>query len=614
MMRYRWQSLLLAGAFWCGGCAAPAADVAAETTSRADGTRPTTHRRADRARYVEMRDGVPIAASFYFPRGQEPTERAPTILVQTRYGRAGMIRGFERFVADGYVLAAVDTRGSTSSFGPRRVDIGPEEIADMEQLVAFIARQPWSDGSVFAQGTSYMADTADIATSRPAPALAGAIIREVDFDVYRHLFFPGGVANQWFLENWGGATKAMDEGRSPDPEAHLDCRARAADCAALWPILDPVDGDENFHFLRQALAGRNRWKPSDYADLEFHDDAGRNGYPFFHSSPAYHLAGVRREAKPAQVWGSWMDGGTAAAALARYRSALDVPMEIWITANDHPNVQFADPFLPDERNALPSLERQHEIMTGFYAAVRAGAPPRRRIHYYVLGTHAFRETHAWPPAGVEARHLYLAGGNRLSVERGAAGTDRYAVDFTAGTGERTRWSTQFGTSPAYPDRRFADARLMVFDSEPFDAPVEIAGDPVVDLRVSTATADPAFHVYLEDIAPDGRVTYLTEGMLRAIHRAPADPAGLPFDAGPAPHSFLRADALPVKPDELMRIRFALFPVAARIEAGHRVRLAIAGADADYFRHYSEGQPETFTVHHGGDQSSMVTIPLRPWHE
>jgi hypothetical protein len=572
-------------------------------------------RQSDRSYYVEMEDGVRVALSLYYPGGREPEEPRPTILVQTRYGREGMIGTFERFVEAGYVLASVDTRGSTSSFGLRRVDIGPEEIADMDVLIGHIADQPWSDGNVFAQGTSYMADTADIATSRPAPALKGAIIRQVDFDVFLQLFFPGGVANEWFLQNWGGATKAADEGRSPRPGEDYDCLARAEDCAPLWPILAPVDGDDDYALLREALAGRERWAPDDYAGMEFHDDAGENGYVFFHSAPAHHLDGIRREATPAQVWGSWVDGGTAEAALARWRSAPDVPMEIWLTGNDHSNRVLADPYLPGVTEPRPAADDQFAVMDGFYETIMSEGYDDRRIHYYVMGAGVYRTTGVWPPEGVAPETFFLADDNTLSPARPTqAGVDVYEVDFTAQTGAETRWSTQFGTPPAYPDRRGEDEKLIVFDTAPFEADMEVAGTPVIELHVATATDDPAFHVYLEDVAPDGRVTYLTEGQFRAIHRAPADTQTLPYDMGSAPHSYRREDALPVVPGERMAVEFALFPVAARIEAGHRLRVAIAGADASYFRRYSNGEDEVFEIARGGEAASRISVPMRPWQD
>lgn len=588
--------------------AAPTGDEAtAPATAAASQVRPS-----DRSYYVEMPDGVRVAVSLYFPGGAEPGEPRPSILVQTRYGREGRIGGFERFVDAGYVLVSVDTRGSTSSFSERRVDIGPEQIADMDVLIAHVASQSWSDGHVFAQGTSYMADTADIATSRPAPALRGAVIRQVDFDVFLHLFFPGGVANEWFLQNWGAATKLADEGRSPRPGETYDCLARAEDCPPLWPILAPVDGDDEFVLLREALAGRNRWAPDDYAGMEFHDDAGLNGYVFFHSAPAYHLDGIRRQAVPAQVWGSWMDAGTAEAALARYRSAPDVPMEIWLTSNDHSNNVLADPFLPDVSEPLPALDRQFEIMDGFYRRVMETGSVDRVVHYYVLGAGEFRSTVDWPPQGVVLEDFFLAEASGLTATRPEPGVAIHEVDFAAGTGERTRWSTQFGIPPAYPDRRADAERLAVFDTAPFEADMELAGAPVIELHVTTATSDPAFHVYLEDVAPDGRVTYLTEGLFRAIHRAPADPQSLPFDMGPAPHSYRREDAVAVIPGERMKIEFAAYPVAALIRSGHRLRVSVAGADASYFRRYSNGEEEIFEIALGGEAASRVRVPMRPW--
>jgi hypothetical protein len=44
--------------------------------------------RADKAYYLPMRDGTRIAVNLYYPESEVPAEPAPTILVQTRYGRA----------------------------------------------------------------------------------------------------------------------------------------------------------------------------------------------------------------------------------------------------------------------------------------------------------------------------------------------------------------------------------------------------------------------------------------------------------------------------------------------------------------------------------------------
>jgi putative CocE/NonD family hydrolase len=564
-----------------------------------------------------MRDGVRIALSLYFPDGLMPVTPAPVILIQTRYGRAKeSLRGGEPadidiFRAHGYIVAIVDTRGSTSSFGPRDVELGPDERADMDEIIAHLAAQPWSDGRVIAYGVSYMADTADFAASRPAPALVAAIPRELDFDAYAHAFMPGGVLNEFLLYVWGDYTNTIDLGRSPRGEP-LDCRLRVEDCPALFPFLQPVDEDADHALMRQALNGRRRWTPQDYLDAPFRDDAGRNAFSMLGFSPASELEGIRRETKPTMAWASWLDSATAEAALARYRSAPKVPMEIWITAANHGHDVNADPFALERREPIPDRSGQFDAVLDFIRRVHSGELIERSIHYYVLGAGEFRGTAVWPPAGVTPVHYYLAPDNALARRAPSRGSVRYDVDFTAGTGENTRWSTQFGPPPKYQDRRAADEKLIVFDSKPIEADMELVGTPVVDLYVATQSSDPAFFVYLEDIAPDGRVTYITEGQLRAIHRAPGDPERLPYDQGPAPHSFARADSLPVTPAETMRIQFALNPTAALIRQDHRLRVAIAGTDVNVFRRYSNGEAESFTFSLGGTYASGIEIPMRPW--
>lgn len=577
--------------------------------------KPAASVRSDRSYYVTMRDGVRIAVSVYFPPGPRQVQRFSSVLMQTRYGRAGIGQWprTARWLSDGYAVFAVDTRGSTASFGLRLTELSPDEIQDMDELVRHIASQPWSDGRVIAAGQSYAADTADLATSRPVPELIGAVVHQVDFDVYRHVMAPGGIVNRGFLAQWGALTRRMDLGLGlapVGPAASLDCRVRAQDCAKLYPVLQPVDSDRDFEQVREALNHKHRWVPEDLLNLAFRDDKGHNGFGLFDMSPGAALQGIREQGKPVQYWGSWMDAGTADAALARFRSAPEVPMEVWITANDHSNLRNADPFFPDRTDPIPSLPRQEDLQSAFVRKLVVGQRIDRRVNYYVLGTGEMQSTPVWPPAGIVGRTYFFAATHSLLPSAGVAGSDVHEVDFDVNSGAETRWSTQLGVPPRYRDRRDVDRRLLVYDTPPLEVDYEIVGEPVLDLRVASRTDDPAFFAYLEDVAPDGTVTYLTEGMLRAIHRKPANPADLPYDQGPAPHSFRRLDAELVTPGEAMRIQFALLPVAARIRAGHRIRIAITGADVPLFTRYSNGAAETFTVYWGGADGSRLELPMR----
>ena len=573
---------------------------------------PASLRRSDVSYYISMRDGVELALSLYFPNHEVPTQPTLAMLAQTRYGRAAVL--FDpRIVAlleRGHVIAAVDTRGSTSSFGHRRTEIPPEEHADMEEIVAHLVSRPWSNGKVIAIGSSYLADTADIATSRPASGLVGAIPMQVDFDVYQ-LFLPGGVCNSGFIADWGLLTRKIDLGQPIDGRP-LDGRLRREDLPALWPMLQPVDSDTDCTKLHAALQNKQRWLPQDWMGVSFRDDRSATGYTLFAASPAIALAGIRRERKPVQYWGSWMDGVTADSALMRFRSAPEVPMEVWITANDHRNALGCDPFTPDDRAPHPATEEMHERVAGFVQRLERGEAIERVIHYWVLGGNTFRTSPTWPPEDVHERVFHFASGGGLTDAPGPAGMDRHDVDLTTSSGPNSRWGGQKGGAPAdYGDRAGADAHLITYDSAPLDTDMELAGTPVLKLEVATLSSDPAFFVYLEDVAPDGRVTFLTEGQFRGIHRKPADPASLPYDAGPAPHSFNRADMLEISPDERIQVEFALSSVAARIRASHRIRIAIGGADTHMFMTYSNGGPERFDVF-CGTGGSTLTVPMRPW--
>jgi uncharacterized protein len=132
---------------------------------------------------------------------------------------------------------------------------------------------------------------------------------------------------------------------------------------------------------------------------------------------------------------------------------------------------------------------------------------------------------------------------------------------------------------------------------------------VLALEMSSTTSDGAIHAYLEDVAPTGRVTYIDEGIFRVIDRKEVDPRSLPYEPlGPA-HSFLRADAEPMKPGEVATIRLSLFPTSVLLRKGQAIRIALAGAAASLFqRHPAIGTP-TWTVYREMGRSSFVELPV-----
>jgi hypothetical protein len=97
-------------------------------------------------------------------------------------------------------------------------------------------------------------------------------------------------------------------------------------------------------------------------------------------------------------------------------------------------------------------------------------------------------------------------------------------------------------------------------------------------------------------------------VLRAIHRAEALPPRKYRTTWPW-RSFARKDARPMPIGEPQLLKFALLPVAWRFAPGSRLKVSISGGDADHFVQTPHGRPPTLTVMSGGEQASMIELPV-----
>jgi putative CocE/NonD family hydrolase len=167
-----------------------------------------------------------------------------------------------------------------------------------------------------------------------------------------------------------------------------------------------------------------------------------------------------------------------------------------------------------------------------------------------------------------------------------------------------------GMPVTYGDRREEDKKLLTYTSAPLAQDLELTGSPTVTLHVASTHEDGAFYVYLEDVGPDGRVSYLTEGLLRAIHRRTGDPATAPYVPLGVYHTYKKEDALPLVPGEVAAVAITMFPISTLFQKGHRVRIAIAGHDdALKDRYPKEGTP-VISVERNSARPSQVVLPVR----
>jgi uncharacterized protein len=577
------------------------------------------------SRYVAMRDGCRLAVDVYLPHEAQaaPAAKLPTILILTPYYRrfalkAGAPAGTENspnaakyrdfFVPRGYALVVVDVRGTGASFGTRDSFRSPTERDDYREIAEWIVSQPWSDGVIGSTGISYLGAAALFLASTGHPGVKAVAPLFAVWNTYVDHFYPGGVLLNRLAASYDQLMIALDH----DRRDLLANYAYFRDPNFAGP--QPVDEDADGKLLREATREHlgNFHMPDFITEFRFTDDRlpydPSFGAPSF--SPYNYAHEIRQDVAVYSI-GGWMDGaGFANGAIARFLSLPNERQHLLLGPWDHGARANVSPF----RDAVePRFNVLAEVLRFFdhYLMDRdTGLQSEARVHYFVMGGEAWRAAPGWPPVR-EARTFHLAAAGALAEAPDGEGEDSYKVDFTVGTGANTRHERLAAedTRDYYGDWQGRDARMLRYTSEPVSDDAEVSGHPVLDLWMSSSEGDAAVHVYLSEIEDDGTLRYVTEGVLRAIHRKEAEPEPLQRWSWPF-RTFARADAAPMPKGEPQRLRFALLPTSWTFKRGSRIRLAIAGADADHYAQLPHGRPPLLTIRRGGAMASSLTLPWR----
>jgi uncharacterized protein len=592
--------------------------------------------------YLPMRDGVKVATDLYLPRGLKPGQKIPTILVQNRYGRLieprtpfrwffiPISRCTKLFVQHGYAWVETDVRGSAASFGSIPYPWSPEEIRDGDEVVNWIVRQPWSDGKVGTLGTSYVGVSAEVLLANRNPAVKAAAPMFAWWDTYTAETFPGGIYLSWLIPRWARIDDTIDHN-------------------AVWEMsrykwytpffisgIAPVDGDRGLVLLREAIAQHNNVDVSQFlSSVTYRDDIPSETAGFADgfdsavrelmkrvfdsgggvielSNPARYEAEIEASSAAIYNFDGWYDGPSCRSAVQRFLD-LSNPQKIilgpWIHGVTR-NVETGQRF-DDDAERLRFFD--YELK-----GVANGIMEEPRITYYTMVEDKWKTAARWPLPNQMMVSWYLGPGHTLTdfKPKTANAWDTYTVDYTAGTGHHTRWEPLIGGEFSggssildYGDRSVADKKLLVYNTPALSADTEVTGHPIVTFYVISTAHDGELFAYLEDVAPNGSVKYVTEGALREIDRKLCEDKR-PFYAVVPCHSFLRKDREPLAPGQTAEIRFDLYPTSYLFRAGHSIRLAIAGADKDHFPVFPGNSP-TLCFVCAASHPSRIDLPVVP---
>ena len=505
---------------------------------------------------IRMSDGVRLAANLLTSGADWKTHRSPVLLEYLPYRKDdwSLERDLELhsyWVERGYVVARVDIRGTGRSEGalPDR-EYSEQELKDGEAVIAWLAAQSWSNGSVGMMGISWGGFNSIQMAMRQPPALKAIIAVDATEDLFKDdIHYIDGLMHADEYELSMDLQTAMT--RVPDfPIDESSLRARF-DAKPWFPL-----------YLRHQRGGpfwdRASLRP-DYSRVKipvFLIGGFYDGYRDNVPRMLEHLSGKRMG-----LIGPWNH---------------TFPHD----ADPGPQIEWRALAIRWWDHWLKGVENGVEREPMLTAYVRDSYPPSLSLKE-IPGQ--WRSFASWPATEVQPATWFLTAQHGLAQTPGPEAVHALGYVPSAGV-EAGFWWGELTV-----DQRPLDGVSLSYDSEPLAQDLAILGEPVARLVAAASAPLADWMVRLEDVAPDGAVTMVTGAALNGAQR----------------DSMREAKALEVGKDYPLPIQLHftswVFP------RGHRVRVAISNALWPMI--WPTPYAMTTQLHLGGDRGSQLNLPV-----
>jgi putative CocE/NonD family hydrolase len=591
-----------------------------------------------RTEMVAMRDGIRLATDIYLPDGPGPF---PVVMERTPYGRNEISRSeitaadpkpvpratlAAIFTETGMAVVYQDTRGRHGSEG-----VFVKYLSDGEDgfdTCAWLVARDWCDGRICTMGLSYAAHTQAALGCLNAP---GVVAQVLDC---------GGFANAWK----GGIRQFGAFELKQATWAHK--QAILSPEAAADPVMKAALEAEDI----RAWFTRMPWKPG-HSPLRHHPDYERYLFeqwrhgafgPFwqqlgiwaegFYDSYALadcvhmsswwdpypltataNFAGLRAAGRGTQrlILGPWKHGDRSQTCFGDVEFGRDASVDSW--AGDWRAYR-----LRHFQHALAGTENPEPVARVF---IMGGGSGRRDAAGHLEHGGRWVSLPDWPAPGTVIVSYHLHGDGTLDPAPPQAGATPLSYDFdparpvptiggamsslepvaSAGAFDQVEAPEFFGCAPPYlPLASRSD--VLVFQTAPLQAPVQVVGPIEAELWVSTDGPDTDFTAKLIDVHPPsadyprGYAMILTDGIVRL--RYAEDPA----------RPRLR------QPGEVVRITVTAFPTANLFPPGHRIRLDISSSNFPKFDvNPNTGEPEGAATRRRVALNTVFMDEARPSH-
>ncbi len=481
-------------------------------------------------------------------------------------------------VRSGYTQVLVDVRGTGASQGKWQI-LGMREQKDSLELLDWVATQPWCNGRIGMAGWSYSGINSLQAADKRHPALQAVFAIEGCSDIVRDIYITGGMHSA-FIPFWLGLVNILkwvpnprtllhDLGRG-DATRWLRDRVKSPATeipSLLWGFLTTRDERifDDPYFDERDPKVANITCPT-FTVGGWHDLFGHS------STQVYRNLNLVPGEKQMLVGdGYHVDVGTGLG--GRFAPPrLDVLERAWF-----------DRWLKDIDNGVEhygpvTLQQQGGGWTSGSSFPRPGVTTQR---LYLSDASSDTAPHSRHDGSLVGATVSPRDAQPVSLPihpdlRGLVSRDMSQVTAGAAIVLGRKFSSDAG---------FQERGGLCFTTPAVTEPVQISGSANLRLYVASTGEEGTWAVTINDVAPDGSSTILTNGGLTVSNRA-LDQAQSEWDDDGnllhAHHYLTRVRKLPVPVDTPVAIDIDLVPTDAVIDIGHRLRVDVYAASFPRF--------------------------------
>lgn len=506
--------------------------------------------------WIPMKDGVRLAVTLYMPDGAKPGERFPGLLEYLPYRKddATAARDYpihSYFARRGYVTARVDIRGFGASEGvPTDREYSEQEQIDGEQVISWLAHQPWSNGSVGMFGISWGGFNSLQMAMRHPPELKAILAVDATAELFHDdVHYIDGMAHIDEFE----LNMDMAPGMTGAPDYTLDERILGPRFdAPPWSLLYLKHQHDNSFW-------RSQVRP--YSEIKI---------------PCFLIGGL-------------LDG---------YRDSIPDMLEL----TKAPVKAIIGPWnhtFPHDAVPGPQIEWRDQAVRWWDYWLKGrdtGVLPDAKLTIYMQHWHPpdpkltnvpgeWLQEDGWPPREAHETILFPQRDHSLAEAQPASAVHQLKYIPSIGVESGFWWGELLS------DPRPVDAFSLVYDSAPLTEDLAILGRPQVLLQASATAPLADWFARLSDVAPDGTVTQITGAGLNAAQR----------DSTSAPRD--------LEPGKMYPLTIKMHLTAWTFPKGHRIRLAISNALWPMV--LPTPYSMTTSLQLGGKEGSRLALPVVP---